>query len=96
LKIFIVYLDKYGFTESAGNFQTNNFQNGGLGNDPVIAYAQDASGINNAWFETPPDGTPGTMAMFLWDIATPKRDGDLERDIMVSYQSIRCVKPCSQ
>jgi hypothetical protein len=30
-----------GFTESAGNFQTNNFGRGGLGNDPVLADAQD-------------------------------------------------------
>ena len=31
-----------GFTEAAGNFQTTNFGRGGLGNDPVEAYAQDA------------------------------------------------------
>ena len=34
----------YGFTESAGNFQINNFGKGGKGNDAVIANAQDGSG----------------------------------------------------
>lgn len=32
---------QYGFTEAAGNFQVNNYGNGGLGNDPVIADLQD-------------------------------------------------------
>ena len=55
-----------GFTESAGNFQTNNFGKGGLGNDAVQADAQDGSGTNNANFNTPPDGSAGRMQMFLW------------------------------
>src|SRR5829696_467864 len=46
-----------GFTESAGNFQTNNFGRGGTGNDSVRAEAQDGSGTNNANFATPPDGS---------------------------------------
>ena len=44
-----------GFTESAGNFQTNNFGRGGNGNDAVQADAQDGSGTNNANFSTPSD-----------------------------------------
>ena len=46
-----------GFTESAGNFQTNNFGRGGTGNDSVRAEAQDGSGTNNANFATPPEGS---------------------------------------
>ena len=42
-----------GFTESAGNFQQNNFGRGGIGNDAVQADAQDGSGTNNANFSTP-------------------------------------------
>jgi extracellular elastinolytic metalloproteinase len=57
---------RYGFTEAAGNFQDNNFVNGGVGLDAVHAEAQDGSGINNANFLTLPDGTPGRMQMFVW------------------------------
>lgn len=38
---------RYGFDEVAGNFQQRNFGRGGLGNDAVIANAQDGSGMNN-------------------------------------------------
>lgn len=49
---------KYGFDEASGNFQERNFHKGqkGLGNDAVVAMAQDGSGFNNANFATPPDG----------------------------------------
>ncbi|GJM10242.1 MAG: peptidase M36 [Lysobacteraceae bacterium] len=56
----------YGFDEPAGNFQIDNNGNGGLGNDPVQADAQDGSGTNNANFGTPPDGAPPRMQMFLF------------------------------
>ena len=46
----------YGFDEAAGNFQDNNYGNGGLGADSVQAEAQDGSGTNGANFSTPPDG----------------------------------------
>jgi hypothetical protein len=72
----------YGFTESAGNFQTNNFGLGGLGNDPVNAEAQDGAGTNNANFGTPGDGSRPRMQMFLWTAPTPDRDGDLDSDIV--------------
>ncbi|KAG0377061.1 Fungalysin/Thermolysin Extracellular metalloproteinase 5 [Mortierella sp. AD032] len=68
----------YGFDEESGNFQENNFGKGGLGNDAVIANAQDGSGYNNANFATPPDGQRGQMRMYVWDITDPMRDGDLE------------------
>ncbi|KAI8851099.1 Fungalysin metallopeptidase-domain-containing protein [Chytridium lagenaria] len=47
-------LYKYGFTEAAGNFQTNNFGKGGAGGDAILASIQEASGTNNANFATPP------------------------------------------
>ena len=56
-----------GFDSAAGNFQDNNFGNGGAGNDHVEARAQ-AQGLNNANFATPPDGQSGTMNMFVWDV----------------------------
>ena len=59
-------LYRHGFTEAAGNFQENNFANGGKGSDSVNAEAQDGSGIDNANFATPRDGQNPRMQMFLW------------------------------
>tara|TARA_R110000787_G_scaffold43892_2_gene107514 strand:- start:97929 stop:100523 length:2595 start_codon:yes stop_codon:yes gene_type:complete len=57
---------QYGFNEESGNFQQNNYDNGGNGNDYVSADAQDGSGMDNATFGTPPDGSNPKMTMFLW------------------------------
>lgn len=57
----------YGFEEQSGNFQQNNYGNGGVGGDYVNADAQDGSGTNNANFATPPDGTNPRMQMFIWN-----------------------------
>lgn len=74
----------YGFTESAGNFQQNNHGRGGVGNDAILAEAQDGSGFNNANFSfaTPDDGLPGRVQMYLWNGTTPGRDGSLDADII--------------
>ena len=58
----------YGFDEVSGNFQANNYGNGGLGNDHVRAEALDGSGTNNANFFTPDDGLLPRMQMFLWAV----------------------------
>ncbi len=57
----------YGFNEAAGNFQANNYGNGGNGGDYVNMHIDDGSGLNNANFATPPDGSNGTMQMYLWN-----------------------------
>lgn len=57
---------QYGFDEPSGNFQENNYGNGGTGGDSVNADAQDGSGTNNANFSTPPEGNNSRMQMFLW------------------------------
>ena len=75
-------LYSFGFNEAAGNFQTNNFNAGGNGNDAIQADAQDGSGTNNANFFTPVDGMPGRVQMFLWT-GTPFRDGDLDQQIII-------------
>ena len=59
-------LYRYGFDEASGNFQENNYGNGGSGSDSVNADAQDGSGTNNANFATPPDGSNPRMQMFEW------------------------------
>ncbi|KAI0341873.1 hypothetical protein BDW22DRAFT_1331315 [Trametopsis cervina] len=73
---------KYGFTETAFNFQNDNNGKGGKGNDRVTISSQQSSGTNNANFGTPPDGQSGHMNMFLWTFTNPRRDGDLENDII--------------
>lgn len=60
----------YGFDEESGNFQQNNYGNGGVGGDFVFADAQDGSGTNNANFATPPDGSNPRMQMFLWNVGS--------------------------
>ncbi|KAG5644069.1 hypothetical protein DXG03_009159 [Asterophora parasitica] len=74
---------RYGFTEQAYNFQTDNFGKGGKGNDRVLISVQDSGGTNNANFATPPDGQSGTARMYIWTSTTPNRDGSLENDIIV-------------
>lgn len=76
-------LYRFGFTESAGNFQTNNFSLGGLGNDAIEGDAQDGSGFNNANFSAPPDGQAGRVQMFLWNTATPQLDGDFDQGVII-------------
>jgi Zn-dependent metalloprotease len=71
-----------GFTETARNFQTNNYGRGGLGADSVRAEAQDGSGTNNANFATPPDGQRPRMQQYLFTAATPDRDSSLDGDVV--------------
>ncbi len=57
----------YGFNESAGVAQFDNFGRGGVDGDPLEAQAQDYSGLNNANMSTPADGGRPRMQMYLYD-----------------------------
>jgi len=46
---------RYGFTEKAFNFQSDNFGKGGKGGDPVLVSVHTSTGMNNAGFDTPPE-----------------------------------------
>ncbi len=59
-------LYKFGFDEPSGNYQSSNMARGGLGNDHVLADAQDGGGTNNANFSSGVDGANGRMQMYLW------------------------------
>lgn len=74
---------QYGFDEVSGNFQEDNGGKGGAGSDSVNAEAQDGGGINNANFATPPDGSNPRMQMYLWNLTSPSRDGDLDNGIVI-------------
>lgn len=69
----------YGFDEASGNFQENNFGQGGQGSDSVNGEAQDGSGTCNANFSTPPDGSNPRMQMYLCN----GRDGDYDNGVVV-------------
>jgi len=81
------FVYRLGFTESAGNFQTNNFGRGGTGNDSVRAEAQDGSGTNNANFSTPPEGSRPRMQQFLFTQGTTSladdRDSSEDGDVVL-------------
>ncbi|MFS4482394.1 T9SS-dependent M36 family metallopeptidase [Hyunsoonleella sp. 2307UL5-6] len=60
-------LYQHGFDEVSGNYQENNYDKGGLGEDYVLAQTQDGSSLNNAKFSTPPDGGRPRLEMYLFD-----------------------------
>ena len=64
----------YGFDEASGNFQEDNFGNGGRGGDSVNAEAQDGGGTDNANFATPRDGQNPRMQMYLWSSPAPDHE----------------------
>lgn len=71
-------LYQYGFDEVSGNFQQNNYGNGGAGNDQVQAQGQ--MGFDcNAYFGTPPDGDSGVMQMYICS----NKDGSFDNLVMV-------------
>ncbi|TKX26023.1 extracellular metalloproteinase MEP [Elsinoe australis] len=76
-------LHTLGFNEKAGNFETNNNGQGGVGNDAVILNVQDGSGTNNANFATPPDGQVPRMRMYIWTAPNPDRDCAFEAGVVI-------------
>jgi hypothetical protein len=78
-------LYRHGFDEAAGNFQIDNFGNGGVGDDPVRAEAQDGGGTDNANFATPPDGSRPRMQMYLWTGAGGTHEVVVNSPVTVSY-----------
>ena len=74
---------QYGFDEAAGNFQVNNYGNGGASGDDVRAEAQDGGGNCNANFFTPSDSNRPRMQMYTCTNSSPLRDGDLDNAVIV-------------
>ncbi|KAH6599641.1 hypothetical protein BASA50_002838 [Batrachochytrium salamandrivorans] len=75
---------QYDFTESAGNFQKDNFGKGGRGNDAVaVNVFYPSAGTDNARFFTPSDGQPGEMKMYRFTKTTPNRSGGLDNGIVI-------------
>ncbi|WP_225413630.1 myxosortase-dependent M36 family metallopeptidase [Stigmatella hybrida] len=55
-----------GFTEAAGNAQQDNYGRGGLGNDALLAEAQEFSGLSTSSMSTPADGARPKMQMYVF------------------------------
>jgi extracellular elastinolytic metalloproteinase len=87
---------RFGFTESAGNFQVNNRAEGGESGDPILGLVQAGAstgggplytGRDNAYMLTLPDGIPPWSGMFLWEpindaFEGPCRDGDFDASVI--------------
>lgn len=82
-----------GFTENAWNLQDDNDGKGGLGGDPEHGNSQSGARVtsslirDNANQATPPDGTPPTTNMYLWQsiagaFYAPCVDGDYDMSVI--------------
>jgi Zn-dependent metalloprotease len=72
-----------GFTESARNFQDNNYGRGGVGSDYVIAEAQDALFPNNSSFTALPDGYAGILEVGIYTTVVGPKDASLDGDVVL-------------
>ena len=70
---------QYGFDEAAGNFQQNNYGNGGIDGDFINAEVQNTDLTCNASFLTPEDGTNGVLKAFICD----DKDATYDNAIMI-------------
>ena len=83
---------EYGFDEVAGNYQENNYGNGGQGSDYIWADAQDGGGTNNANFLPSVDGDNGRMQMYLWtSSAADYMTVNSPANIVGSYASVEAA-----
>lgn len=87
---------KLGFTESAGNFQLDNFGKSGNPGDAIQGLVQAGAasggsptytGRDNAYMLTLPDGIPPWSGMFLWEpiddaFEGPCADGDFDAGVI--------------
>lgn len=83
------YFYKLGFTETAGNFQEDNFGKGGVAADSLRADAQDGANLNslaylnNASMSTPTDGSKPRMTVYLWGpLGGPYVDADFDAEVL--------------
>ncbi len=74
---------RYGFDETAGNFQVNNFGLGGLGDDDIPAEAQDGFATCGGNFLTPPDGSRPLLQVTECGLVSPARDGAFDAFVIL-------------
>ncbi len=69
-----------GFTEAAGNFQTDNFNQGGAAGDAIIAEGQNGLSDDDSTFAPTPDGIPPRMRLGIYTRGTPSQTDDTDFD----------------
>jgi hypothetical protein len=74
------YFYSLGFTETAWNFQANNFGRGGWGSDGVKAEAQYGGFKNNASFGVTPEGISPRLRVGLFTRVPTNPNDDLDAD----------------
>lgn len=72
----------HGFREADGNFQENNYGNGGLGGDAMRIEILYGGGTNNATNTYTDDGIAPRMRTFVWTMTTPHREGSFQAEVM--------------
>lgn len=73
----------YGFDERSGNFQYNNYGQGGMWGDPLLAHTQSSIRPCNAFMVTPRDGVSPTLVMGKCNT----RDGSYDNLVLVHEYS---------
>lgn len=72
----------HGFREADGNFQENNYGNGGLGGDAMRIEILYGSGVNNGTYTFTDDGVAPRIRTHLWNLTDPLREGSFQADVM--------------
>lgn len=72
-----------GFTPVAGNFQRDNADEGGKGNDPVEIRVKHWGEFNNGYMRTEEDGWAPTLTMLLFDFTDPMRNGAFDNGFVI-------------
>ena len=72
------YYYKLGFNEAAGNFQTDKFGRGGVGNDAVLAEAQTLT--DDTYFVPTPEGIAPKMLLGVFTNGTVTSTDDVDAD----------------
>ena len=76
-------LHTYGFDEPAGNYQENNYGNGGASGDSVYAEGQDGIGSCFANFSVTPDGVNARLQLSICNLTSPPRDSALDSTVII-------------
>lgn len=71
----------HGFGPAEGNFQTNTYGLGGLGNDAVKIEIRKGGGLNNAGWAAAADGTAPTLRFYEWNMTNPNREVSFAADV---------------
>lgn len=72
----------HGFREADGNFQENNYGNGGLGGDAMRIEILYGGGTNNATNTYTADGVAPRMRTYIWNMTNPHREGSFQAEVM--------------